>query len=644
MATLADLNKTLQDQNNLVSLVERNTDKTQKYLDNLLQSFTGLSSKERDYEKAKNVPRIQMGGAGGAAAAQAGMGFGLGAMAAGMGKGLGAAGAGLGAFFLGLAGAEAIMQSFGNGGQIKNLLTNLAEGLAAFETRDLAALGAVLGFGAVAGAVPGLSGTAAGMGMGAVGAGLGAFFAGLAAGDKAMSWIDTDFTALKRATKGLSDALAELSPEALKSVGALLLGGGVAGALFGPSKVGKAAIGMGAIGLGIGAFFAGLSAGDAAASWMNTDGEALKNMMINVGEGLSGLVAKPEALAAVAGLLAAGSLFGPSRVAKAGVGMGAIGLGIGAFFAGLSVADLVGVDGTNIKNIMINLAEGLSAFSSEQLAGLSALLVTGGLFGPGAGGAAAGMGLIGAGLGAFFTGFAAVGKLGDLVGVDGSSIKNIMTNTAEGLKAFNDLDGKNLLNAAGGILAIGPAIAAYMGMEGLGKIVSGITDTVKGAWNWMFGADESGTPDPKKNKLAGIVESLKPFNELDASKLSGFNQLTNDLDKFAESLNKIINTDTERLKRAFSEIATVLGSGMSLNASLTTNERQGSVAGVASETSSYINQYSTFYGPSGASVPAGTGTVLAPVDNSSTSIDQSQSAMIAMNQHLGAADPHPYGY
>ena len=51
-------------------------------------------------------------------------GSGLGALLAGGGVGLGAAGAGLGAFFMGLAGAEAIMQKFGSGDNLKNLLVN----------------------------------------------------------------------------------------------------------------------------------------------------------------------------------------------------------------------------------------------------------------------------------------------------------------------------------------------------------------------------------------------------------------------------------------------------------------------------------------------------------------------------------------
>jgi len=498
-------------------------------------------------------------------------GSGLGALLAGGGVGLGAAGAGIGAFFMGLAGAEAIMQKFGSGDNLKNLLINLAEGLAAFETRDLMAVGAVLGMGAAAGAVPGFSGTGAGMGMAAVGVGIGGFFVGLGVADATLGWLNTDFSKLKVATKGLSDALGAMDTNALNAAGGLLATGAAAGALFSARRVGRATIGMGAIGLGIGAFFAGLSAGDAAASWMNTDGTALKNMMTNVGEGLANLAKDPAALASVGALLGAGAaggaLFGPSRVGKAGIGMGAIGLGVGAFFAGLAAGDAaaswMNADGTALKNMMKNLAQGLGAFSDGQLTGLSALLATGGLFGavPGglalAGGAAIGMGVIGAGLGAFMVGIASIGSVGEFVGIDGTALKNIMINTAEGLKAFNDLDGSNLAAVAIGLGAIGPALAVYLGAEGIGSIVGGALDAANDFYNWAFGGSEA-TDDPSKNKIVAIVESLKPFNDLNADNMDGFIEVTNKLKEFSAAIEGIVDNSSgfrPAMKRLADDIA-----------------------------------------------------------------------------------------
>ena len=65
-------------------------------------------------------------------------------------KALGPAGVGLGAFFLGLAGAEAIIQKFAKGDAgagIKNLLINLSEGLSSFSSKAFIALGTVLAAG-----------------------------------------------------------------------------------------------------------------------------------------------------------------------------------------------------------------------------------------------------------------------------------------------------------------------------------------------------------------------------------------------------------------------------------------------------------------------------------------------------------------
>ena len=427
------------------------------------------------------------GGEGGTSEDGGGFGLmGLGGILAGGGIGLGAAGAGLGAFFMGLAGAEAIMERFGSGDNLKNLLTNLAEGLSAFETRDLAAIGAVLGMGSVAGAVPGLSGPGAGLGMAAVGAGLGGFFAGLAAADTAMSWMNTDMTALKNAMGGLSDALGEMDATAFTAVGGLLAAGGAAGALFGPSRVAQASIGMGALGLGIGAFFAGLAAGDAAASWMNADGVAL-------------------------------------------------------------------------KNIMTNLSEGLSAFAGRDLAAVGGLLAAGGLFGAVPGGAAAaagasiGMGLIGAGLGAFFTGFAAVGEVASFIGADGSSMKNIMVNMAEGLSAFGDVDAGNLLALAPALTLLGPAMLAFLGSEGIADIFGGTKEALQDAWNWITGSEDGS--DTQSNRIQQIADMLQPLNDINADSLSSFNTLTDALERFADSVRALADADIGDVKDNIAEMA-----------------------------------------------------------------------------------------
>ena len=249
-------------------------------------------------------------------------------------------------------------------------------------------------FGSLAG-----KGLGAGVGLAALGFGIGGFFAGLAAGDKALTWMDTDLTRLTTVMKTLTDGFAEMNNDGLMKVGALLAAGGAMGALFGPGRSMKAGFGMFALGAGIGGFFAGLAAGDAAANYLKADGTAIKNMMINLAEGLGAFAGHD--LAVLGGLLATGGLFGAlpggsAIVTGAAVGMTAIGAGIGGFFAGLAAGDaaagFLNSDGSNIRDIMVNLATGLGAFSSDEI-DIDKLLK----FGPAAASVAAGMAALSAG-------------------------------------------------------------------------------------------------------------------------------------------------------------------------------------------------------------------------------------------------------
>ena len=549
---------------------KRFQEKELKVFESMAKGLENLTKNVREAEKKKGGSFLGNVGKGA-------IGFGLGAAASGIGIGLGAAGAGIGAFFIGLAGAEAIMERFGNGDNIKKLLTNLGEGLDSLSDRSMTALAVALGAGAALGAIPGLSGAGAGMGIAWVGAGIAGFFTSLALGDAAMSWLGTDMSGLKKATKGLNDALKEMDDKTLAVVGGLLATGGGAAALFGVKKVGKAAIGMGVIGLGIASFFTGLALADATMGWLDSDGSKLNAQIKNLTEGLGYLVADPAVLATVGGLLAGGAgaaaLFGPSKMAKATVGMGAIGLGIGAFFAGLAAGDAaanwMSADGTTLKNIMKNLAEGLGAFSGGQLAGLSALLATGGIFGAIPGGAAVvgsagiGMGLIGAGLAAFFVGFATIGEAASFLGADGAGMKDIMVNLADGLSAFNRLDGANLIAVSAGIAAIGPAMGVFFGSQGIGSIVGGALDLAKDGLDLIFGSDgEDATK--KKTVFEKIVESLKPLESIDATKLGAFNAVTDALQRFSDlDLDKgeHIQGFAEGLRKALPDIETAVYGG-----------------------------------------------------------------------------------
>ena len=205
------------------------------------------------------------------------------------------------------------------------------------------------------------------------------------------------------------------------------------------------------VGLGVAGLLGAMSGVDALAGALGT-GDNLKSLMQNLAEGL-GAFSGPSLLA-LGGLLGAGALFGVvgglGTSFKVAVGMTAIGAGLGGFFAGLALADkgagMLNSDGSSIKALMVNLAEGLGAFSGPSMVALGALLGAGALFGavggPAvAGMAAVGMAAIGLGLGGFFAGLAVADKGIDLMtgdGEPGESIKMLMVNMGAGLGGLFD--------------------------------------------------------------------------------------------------------------------------------------------------------------------------------------------------------------
>ena len=471
----------------------------QDVVDQLKELNKGMESpgdrRERELETAKaneklakTLAGLKGNGSGGGTVVQQNIGsgtFGLGGLLGGLGigvgsalSGLGAAGAGLGAFFLGLAGAEAIMTKFGSGDNLKNLLTNLAEGLKAFGDRELIALGAVLGTGALFGAVPLLSGGGAGIGIGAVGLGLGAFFAGLGAGEAGLSWMNVDGARLKSMMVNLAEGLSAFADRDLAILGTLLGGAAAGGALFGPSAVPGALVGMGAMGLGIGAFFAGLATADAAANYMKVDGNKLKSIMKNLAEGLSAF--DNQSLVVLGGLLGTGALFGavagPAAIAGATIGMGAIGAGIGAFFGGLGIADW------------------------------------------------------------------ALDKLG----ANGSGLRDIMINLADGLVAFAPLASFDAVAVGAGLAAIGGGLVAFFG----GTLVSTLMDKVDTFVNWLTGDDRD-----QKTKFQNIVDVLKPFEQLKIENLQGLDLASNSIDKLSDAMDRMANIDPKQATRGITEAA-----------------------------------------------------------------------------------------
>ena len=325
------------------------------------------SSREQDFQQA--VPQTSFGGskAGGALA------------------GLGAAGAGLGAFFLALAGAEVIMTKFGAGDNIKSLLTNLAEGLSAFSTKEFVALGTVLAAGALFGSAGGVEeAIQAGVGITAMGAGLAGFLIAMSGADAAITALGGDGSSLVPLFSNIANAIGAFNNNSLVALGSVLGASAGLGMLFGVGKVVGANIGIVAIGAGIAGFLSALSGADWVASKLGADGSNISALLKNVGEALGSLSSQNFiALGGAMGVGGALAALFPGALVGATVGIVAIGVGIAGFLGALSAADWVagklGSQGENIGPLLSNIGKGLSEFqdlSATQILAIGPALGT----------------------------------------------------------------------------------------------------------------------------------------------------------------------------------------------------------------------------------------------------------------------------
>jgi hypothetical protein len=302
------------------------------------------------------------------------------------------------------------------------------------------------------------------------------------------------------------------------------------------SGLGKG-VGLAAIGLGIGGFIAGLALGGAAANALG-GGSGIKDILVNLAEGLNAF--NVSSLMALGAMLGAGMIFGAvggvGNSVEASIGMGAVGLGFGGFIAGLALGG-AGVQmfggPQGVRDLLVNLAEGLNAFEPNSLIALGSMLGAGMLFGAVGGPAAAayggiGIAAVGAGLGGFLAALAVAGTAVQKLG-GSEGIKELLINLAAGLNPLSELNGTNLLKVGGGLLAITGGLAALFGL----KVASGIKE-------FFFGED-----DPNKGPLAKLAEQLKLFKDIDGENLSklgqGFKDLTTGLSNLANMSDKDIS-------------------------------------------------------------------------------------------------------
>lgn len=240
------------------------------------------------------------------------------------------------------------------------------------------------------------AGIGAGVGLAAIGAGIAGFISALAVADPIIEKYGGDFSGYKNAIIGIGEIFSEMDTKGLLGVGGLLAAGAALGMTAGFKGSARATGGMFFLGAGIGGFFSGLAVADAGMQALGSDGSGIVPLVSNI-VGAIEVIAGSTAWPALATVLGAGALFGAVAGKKtvkiggyAAVGLGLIGLGIGSFFAGLSIADLpaaLGADGSGLASLMTNFAAGLGALAAgmrgnyEILAGFGplAISVAGGL-------------------------------------------------------------------------------------------------------------------------------------------------------------------------------------------------------------------------------------------------------------------------
>jgi hypothetical protein len=492
-------------------------------------------------------------------------------------RGLGVMGFAISAFFGGLLAGDLVYTAVtALGGSLDFTATkamvagfvSIFEGMTA---ADLLPLGAILGGAAVLSAFTG--GTSAAKGLGAMGLGITAFFGGLLLGEALYSGVlaaggSLDFEATKKMLAGFSSVIGSLTKESVIALGVLFTGGMLVG--YSSLKAKSLAKGLSAVLLGITAIMGALivvEGGATLAQMAGVDFTAAASLFKGFSDSVGSL--SEDAVIALGGLLVTGGIIG--HVAKIGkakiiLGASALAASIGAFmgvFAGTgTAAAALGVDGTAIKNLMVNFGEAIDGLSYKSITVLGALVGAGGVLGAitfatGGIGAAifAGIPALGASIAAFFVAFDAVALGGSVLGADGSNTKKLLTNFGDGIKSLTDIDFTNALNAGAGLKSLAGGIAAFFAVEAMGAVGSvfkGAKSAIIDGWNWITGSDVAkGGGGP----IQMMIEAIKPLETIDQKLFDSMDKFGGALAKLAKSFGTLTGIDT---KDATANLATMM--------------------------------------------------------------------------------------
>lgn len=465
-----------------------------------------------------------------AQSAAPGVGSGLGAAAAGAG-GLIGLGAGIAGFMAALSIGSIGLDWLGN--DYSGLGDAFASFSEAMENLSPAAIAALAGASAIAAGTASfknLYGLGTASGMVGLGAGISGFLIGLALGEIGLGWVGNDYSSIGGALASFSDAIGNLSAEAVG-----LLGGiaaiAIANTAFGGNPKSLAA-NMTVLAAGIAGFLGGLVLTDIGLSWITSvsgaDGSGLKSAFKLFNDSI-GELKDPIAITALGAILAAGTAAGIAKGSGGvgvGIGIASIMTGIGAGIAGL----MLGLVGSGIAIDWIDKASGLDsgtlvgAFKlfNDSVGALNdenAIIALGAILAAGtAAGLATNVGGVGAGIGitAVMTGIGA-GIAGLMIGLVGGGIAIDWINKASGLdsgalvgafKIFNDsvgaLNNENAIKALGAILAVGTAagLATNVGGVGAGIGIAAVMNGIGAGIAGLFIGLATG------GKIVDLIESI----------------------------------------------------------------------------------------------------------------------------------------
>tara|TARA_Y100000310_G_C20669371_1_gene809378 strand:- start:64 stop:2631 length:2568 start_codon:yes stop_codon:yes gene_type:complete len=475
----------------------------------------------------------------------------------GAAKGVGAMGFAISAFFVGLLAGDALIEGYtAIGGSVdfegmKSVVKGFNSVIAEMSTPTMVILGSLIatGVGISVLATRSKAGIIrASMGIAAMGAGIAGLFIGLALGDKIIEGTSlkdsTDLTGIKKVIGSIGEIVGSLNEATIIGLGLLIGGGATLGVLSRSNPLG-AGMGVAALGAGIAGLFIGLAVADKTMSWMNVDFTQTAAAMKGFSEAMDNL--SWRAIATLGTLMGAGGVLAvvttTATKVKFVAAMGAISGGIAAFFTGFAVLDLaskwIGEGGGQAKKLIVNFGEAIDALSGKTLTTLGVLMgsaVIGGMFLPATAAAVPAMGLIGAGIAAFFLAFDGLAALGDIIGVDGSSTKKLIINMAIGLSALNMIDGQNLGKVGSGLGKLTKGMALFFSAEGIGKIGAFLKAPIN-AWLWVKGrifGEPAGDGKTKGGLIQNLVNALMPIEQLNDVNLDGFNVAIGNLRAFSD--------------------------------------------------------------------------------------------------------------